>query len=125
MIGMIAIGGVQYPLRYGMSITRELAKQNVEGMAPEDWFIFLIYQAHLCYAKSRQEAPSLKYSDVVDFVEGAVCSKNEDEIASIKKVESEYSESSFTKDIIKAAKETNEQKKSLSSATMNDSLTES
>lgn len=124
MIGSISIGGVQYPLRYGMSITREFSKVDVGSMEPEEQCSLLIYQAHLCYAKSRQELPTLKYPDVVDFVEAAICSNNEADLAQINKVSKEYTESSFTQDLIKAGKEAGGEKKSLNSATTSDSLTE-
>lgn len=125
MIGSISIGGVQYPLRYGMSIAREFSKVDVSNMEPEEQCSLLIYQAHVCYAKSRQVLPALKYSDVVDFVEGAICSNNAEDLAQINRVSKEYAESSFTQDLIKAGKEVNgAEKKSLSSAITSDSPTE-
>jgi hypothetical protein len=124
MIGQISIGGVQYPLRYGMSITREFSKVDTAAMEPEDYCSLLIYHAHLCYAKSRQEVPTLKYPDVVDFVENAICKNDAGDLEQIKKVTSDYTESSFTQDLIKAGKEITEEKKSLSSAITSGSPTE-
>jgi len=124
MIGKITIQNTDYSLRYGMSIARAFAKYELDNVEQEDFVSKLIYEAHVCYAKSMQIATSLTFFDCVEYVEGAICSKDETELAAIAKVVNDYSESQFTKDLIKSGKAIVEEKKSLSLQIMSDSHTE-
>jgi transcription elongation GreA/GreB family factor len=103
-----------------MSIARAFSNVTVDALEQEEFICLLIHEAHKCYAKSRQEAPKLEYYQVVDFVEGAICSKNQSELDAITKVVNDYNDSQFTKDLVKAGQSAmEEEKKSISSPITN------
>lgn len=113
MISSINISGVDYPLRYGMSVHRAFESLNIADMPIEEQVTHIIFNAHLCYAKSRQEAPVLKYYEVSDYVETSIVSNKVEDITRVIK---EWTESQVTTDLIKAGQAAlnGEEKKSLS-----------
>ena len=125
MISKINISGTDYPLRYGMSVLRAFHEVDLNALPPEEMLTNIIYQAHLCYAKSRQEPPTLQYFDIADHVEMALASNDNAKQLDIARIVTEWTESQVTSDLIKAGKPVVEEEKKSLSLIMSEVPTES
>lgn len=130
MTGKIIIDGKEFPLRYGMGALRALWDILGVSLPEEVQAARIIYAAHVCYCESRQIPPSLEYWQVVDFVEAGLFDPESKDNEQIAKALAGYNESNIIKGAIKKINEQldeqeEEDKKKVSSPTMNGLPTES
>ena len=120
MVGAVTIKGKEYLIHYGMILAEKFSALCVEVKDNEvvirnpsnaQILTCIIYNGHENWCEVNDKPLNLKRSEVASFIEESHLSKDEKALGEFLKIQTEFSESQFIADLVKAGKEVQDKKK--------------